>query len=156
MFCGQNSLWSSEAIWWQRSWSTLAQIMACCLAAPSHYLNQFRLRISEVLWQSPESNFTVSAQTTILYNEFETRTFEITITSPGGEWVHCNSCLGSFFQCHGLSFTQVISYTTFLGLCEPKWSLYKHLTLCWLYKYLTQAQSLFPWARLFHSPLAQP
>ena len=26
--------------WRQRSGSTLAQVMACCLTAPSHYLNQ--------------------------------------------------------------------------------------------------------------------
>ena len=35
-----NSLWPSDAIWWQRSGSTMAQVMACCLTAPSHYLNQ--------------------------------------------------------------------------------------------------------------------
>ena len=35
-----NSLWPSDAIWRQRFRSTLAQVMACCLTAPSHYLNQ--------------------------------------------------------------------------------------------------------------------
>ena len=35
-----NSLWPSDAIWRQRSGSTLAQVMACCLTAASHYLNQ--------------------------------------------------------------------------------------------------------------------
>ena len=38
-----NSAWylgPSDAIWQQRSGSTLAQVMACCLTAPSHYLNQ--------------------------------------------------------------------------------------------------------------------
>ena len=35
-----SSLWPSDAIWWQRSESTLAQVMACCLTAPIHYLNQ--------------------------------------------------------------------------------------------------------------------
>ena len=35
-----NSLWHSDAIWRQRSGSTLTQVMACCLTAPSHYLNQ--------------------------------------------------------------------------------------------------------------------
>ena len=35
-----NSLRPSDAIWWHRSGSTLAQVMACCLTAPSHYLNQ--------------------------------------------------------------------------------------------------------------------
>ena len=34
------SLWPSDAIWRQRSGSTLAQVMSCCLTAPSHYLNQ--------------------------------------------------------------------------------------------------------------------
>ena len=35
-----NLLWSGDAIWQNRSGSTLAQIMACCPMAPSHYLNQ--------------------------------------------------------------------------------------------------------------------
>ena len=35
-----NLSWPSDAIWRQRSGSTLAQVMACCLTAPSHYLNQ--------------------------------------------------------------------------------------------------------------------
>ena len=35
-----NSLWSNDAIWRHRSGSTLAPAMACCLTAPSHYLNQ--------------------------------------------------------------------------------------------------------------------
>ena len=40
-----NSLCPSDTIWRQRSGSTLAQIMACCLTAPSHYLNQCWLEI---------------------------------------------------------------------------------------------------------------
>ena len=27
-------------MWWTRHWSTLDKVMACCLMAPSHYLNQ--------------------------------------------------------------------------------------------------------------------
>ena len=53
-----NSLWPSDSIWRHRSMSTLAQIMASCLTAPSHYLSQCWLMISEVLWRSPNSNFT--------------------------------------------------------------------------------------------------
>ena len=53
-----NSLWLSDAIWWQRTWSTLAQMMACCLAARSHYLNQCWLIISVVQLQLAEGNFT--------------------------------------------------------------------------------------------------
>ena len=51
-------LWPSDVIWQQASRSTLAQVMACCLMAPSHYLNQCWLMIIEVLWPSPNSNFT--------------------------------------------------------------------------------------------------
>ena len=47
-----NSLWPNDATWQQRSGSTLAQVMACCLTAPSHYLNQCWLIISEVQWHS--------------------------------------------------------------------------------------------------------
>ena len=43
-----NSLRPSDAIWWHRSVSTLAQVMACCPTAPSHYLNQCWLIISKV------------------------------------------------------------------------------------------------------------
>ena len=53
-----NSLWPSGAIWRHGTRSTSAQVMACCLTAPSHYLNQCWLIISKVLWQPPESNLT--------------------------------------------------------------------------------------------------
>ena len=49
-----NSLRPSDAIWRHRSGSTLAQVMACCLTALSHYLNQCWLIISKVLWHSSE------------------------------------------------------------------------------------------------------
>ena len=45
-----NSLRPSDAIWRHyRSLSTLAQVMACCLAAPSHFLNQCWFIIGGVL-----------------------------------------------------------------------------------------------------------
>ena len=53
-----DSLWPSDVIWRQGSRLTLAQVMAYCLTASSHYLNQCWLMISEVLWHSPDSNFT--------------------------------------------------------------------------------------------------
>ena len=58
-----NSLWPCDTIWRQRSVSTLAQVMACCLTAPSHYLNQCWLVISEVQWYSYSGNFTKDAST---------------------------------------------------------------------------------------------
>ena len=66
-----NSLWPSDAIWRHRSGSTLVQVMAWCLTAPSHYLNQCWLIISEVLWHSTEGNFTWNAQDIYPWHEFE-------------------------------------------------------------------------------------
>ena len=49
-----NSLGPSDVIWRWRSCSTLVQVMACCLTAPSHYLHQCWLIISKALWHSSE------------------------------------------------------------------------------------------------------
>ena len=38
-------------------WSALVQVMAWCLMAPSHYLNQCWQIISDILWHSHEGNF---------------------------------------------------------------------------------------------------
>ena len=53
-----NSFRPSDAMWRHRSGSTLAQVMACCLTTPSHYLNQCWVIISKVQWHPSESNFT--------------------------------------------------------------------------------------------------
>ena len=49
-----------------------------------HYLNQ--------CWQfcaiPPESNFTASAEATILHNEFENDIFKFTVSFPRGKWVN--------------------------------------------------------------------
>ena len=34
-----DSFWLSDAIWRHGSWSTMVQVMACCLTAPSHNLD---------------------------------------------------------------------------------------------------------------------
>ena len=52
-----NLLRPSDAIWRHRSGSTLAQVMACCLTAPSHHLNQCWL-ISKIQLYSSDGNFT--------------------------------------------------------------------------------------------------
>ena len=48
------TLWHHMVIY---TGSTLAQVMACCLMAPSHYPNQSLNVISEVQWQSCKGNF---------------------------------------------------------------------------------------------------
>ena len=52
-----NSLWSSDAIWCDRTVSTLVQVTAFCMTPKCHYLNQCWLFTYEVLWHSHESNF---------------------------------------------------------------------------------------------------
>ena len=79
-----NSMWPGDTVWRHTSKEALAQKMACCLTAPSHNLNQCWLLISEVVWHSHENNYTLSAQDTILYNEFENYTSEFTVTTPSG------------------------------------------------------------------------
>ena len=59
--CFINSLWPGDAIWWHGTRSTLAQVMACCLMAPSHYLNQCWLVITKVLWHSFDDCFSTDA-----------------------------------------------------------------------------------------------
>ena len=57
-----NGLSPGDAIWWNRSWSTFAQLMACCLTAPNHYPNQCWLTINEILWHSFQGNVYLNAQ----------------------------------------------------------------------------------------------
>ena len=82
-----NSLWPSDTIWWQRSGSTLAQVMACCLMTPSHYLNQCWLIISEVQWHSYYGDFTRDASTISHWNPFENYMSKIEFKFPRGQWV---------------------------------------------------------------------
>ena len=86
-----NSSWAGDAIWRHRSGSTLAQVMACCLTAPSHYLNQCWLFIREVQWQSPEGNFTRNASAINYYNQLENHLPKLSFKSPRGQWVNIGS-----------------------------------------------------------------
>ena len=83
-----NSLGPSDAIWHWRSWSTLVQVMACCLSAPSHYLNQCWLIISKVLWHSSEDTITRRFEDTDQFSKIEDYIFKITLRSPRGQWVN--------------------------------------------------------------------
>ena len=82
-----NSLWPSDAIWRYRSGSTLAQVMACCLMAPSHYLNQCWLITSKVHWHSSEGNFAKDTSAISQWNWLENYFSKILFKSPRGQWV---------------------------------------------------------------------
>ena len=49
-----NSLRPNDAIWRHRPWSTLTQVMACCLTAPSHNLNKM---LSWERWPPTQNSF---------------------------------------------------------------------------------------------------
>ena len=61
--------------------------MACCLTAPSHYLNQCLQIISEVLWLSPNGCFTRNAKEIYAWYESKNFRFHIRAASPRGYWV---------------------------------------------------------------------
>ena len=42
---GLNSLWIIDPKWWQKSGSTMTQVMACCLTAPIQYLTNVDLSL---------------------------------------------------------------------------------------------------------------
>ena len=85
------------------------------------YLNQRCLLISEVLWHSPESNSIVSAQVTILYNEFENCTFKLVPHLPGANGlknkarieVNKRAMPNSSWWCHEMEML-----STLLAICE--------------------------------------
>ena len=88
-----NSLWFSDATFRHKAGSTLAQVMACCRMAPSHYLSQRWLLINKVLWRLPKTKFTGSDQNTDLQNEFEKYVCKIISTPLRGQWVKKNKLL---------------------------------------------------------------
>ena len=97
--CNVNSLWPCDAIWRQGTESTLAQVMACCLMAPSHYLNQCWLIISKVLCNSSEG---------IIMRRSEDTIFRIAFRSPRGQWVKPDS------RMCGLSLVQRMAFCQFV------------------------------------------
>ena len=71
----------------QRSGSTLAQVMAWYLTAPSRYLNQCWVIINEVLWHPTNGNSTGYAQDIYPWHEFENYQSKITLASSRGQWL---------------------------------------------------------------------
>ena len=119
-----NSLWPCDVIW--RHWSrlTLAQGMACCLTASSHYLNQCWLIINDILWHSPEGNWTGNAQEIYIWCEFKNCWFNITATSTRPKWVklgthkrrsipHFHCGMGCLFWVLWRKWPQDIKWTVF-------------------------------------------
>ena len=78
------SLWPNDAIWWHRCGFTLDQVMASCLTAPSHYLNQYWLEITAI-----HSSATLQKMCKILWQKLSSNFFlkMFVYASPSGQWV---------------------------------------------------------------------
>ena len=82
-----NSLWPSDDIWRHKSESTLAQVMACCLTAPSHYLNQCWLIIRKARWYSSDGNSIRDNSAMNRWNLFQNYLSKSILKSPRGQCV---------------------------------------------------------------------
>ena len=95
-------------LWQHRSMSTLAQVMACCLTAPSHSLIQCWLIISKVQWHSSKGNFTAGISAINHCNWLKKYSSKISLNSPRPQWVNslepgrCGSSFKSFIYKHTL------------------------------------------------------
>ena len=84
------SLWLSDALWWCRSGSTLAQVMAWCRQATSHYLNQCWLIISEILLHLPEQCYTQGMfKLSIQYIGLKITNLKLQPHIPGAKPINC-------------------------------------------------------------------
>ena len=83
VYANINSMRLCDTIWQHKSGSTLAQVMACCMTALSHYLSQCWILISVDLWHSPENKFAVNALVDSQCNEFENCTQNFYYISQG-------------------------------------------------------------------------
>ena len=94
------SMWPSDATGRHRTGSTLAQVMACCLTAPSHYLNQCWLIISKAQCYSSEGN-SMKGTSAIKHKIIAWKLLiKISFKSPSGQWVKFIICLLSWCYPH--------------------------------------------------------
>ena len=100
-------LWPFEDIWRQKSGSSLAEVMACCLTTHGHYLNHFWLVTQQVPMNLIRKHFgyytfktfkrlkTISGANKLTYNiqtkvlfRFETLSFFSRTIGDQSEWLH--------------------------------------------------------------------
>ena len=121
-----NSLWPSESIWRHRSRSTLVQVMAFCLMAPSHYLNQCWLIIRKVLLHSAEGNFTGNVPDSYHWYDFENDKFKFRAVSPRGLWVKIKylsdfCSFGSWYWLHIVTHSFIAHVCGHVGFILLAW-----------------------------------
>ena len=116
-----NSMWPSDTIWWHRSGSKLAQVMVCCLMAPSHYLTQCWLVMSKVPRHLPEEIIICRSEDISQQNKIEICIFKSTIRSPMGNvciyirvwiptlWISWHTCINHPRYWHGQGWSMAPS-----------------------------------------------
>ena len=108
--------------------------MACCLTAPSHYLNQCWLIISKVYWHSSEGNFTAGISTINHCNWLKKYSSKISLTSPRTQRVKPPLKLGHWWL---------------ITSCRRKPWMWLHDTSAHYDYSTTRAPSKYPKRRLF-------
>ena len=83
--------WGLVTPWRHGTRSTLAQVMAWCLTAPSHYLNQCWLIIGEVPRHSSQGIILRWCEDINQWNKSENCSFKMSSRSPRGQWVKANT-----------------------------------------------------------------
>ena len=119
-FLSIKSLSPGDVIW-HTSWSTLVQVMAWCLMALSHYLNQCRVTTNEILWHSFQHNVFLNTEEiniwVVLWNLHIQNHIQVTMSyvctgnrnpfwkhiknpppMPHNHWTHLILC-GQYFDC---------------------------------------------------------
>ena len=86
-----NSLKTSDAIWWCRSGSILAQAMACCLTTPlpELMLTSHQGGLEAFPWGQLHRKYSKYLSLMSTKND----SFNITDTSPKGQWVNGFNCV---------------------------------------------------------------
>ena len=115
------SLRPSDAIWRHRTWSILAQVVACCLTVPSHYLNQCWLIINKVQSHSSGNHFTKDTSAINHWNQFENYLSKFSLKFPRGQWVKVLHAVQYF--CHQFSETVEVTCRSVAHLhCMHHWT----------------------------------
>ena len=125
-----NSLEPSDPIWRWRFWSTQAQVMACCLTTPSHYLNQCWLINSKVLWHSSEDDIIGIFEDTNQYTKLKITFLKSHYDLPGAN--ELTEGLGQV-KLPNRDFGKIVVQILWAALKNGEfWQANEKLWICWI------------------------
>ena len=117
-------------MWRYGTRSTLAQVIACCLTALTHYLNQCWLIIREVPWHSSGCIIMRRSEETNQQNKIENCSFKMASRAPRGQWgmSPCLSLLGILSLSSTISLVITVAVDSY---CQISWSLEPRAWMLW-------------------------